>query len=80
MRGGREAIKARQHDQEQRGAWQRQKKVRQSLPQHRGGRRAAARRAQARYPHEQSLLQDQHESRRHDVARVTADRVEDWLQ
>ena len=79
-----EAVEARQHDEIERERGQIDGQVRDAAAEHARERAAGALRqrdaGQQRRADQQHLLQDQHEGRRHDVAGVAADRVEDRLQ
>ena len=89
MRRGREAVKPRQDDEEERGAGQapaadgRGPGRGPRWPRRDGGERRSALlegdAAQRRRAHEQGLLQDQHEGGRHDVAAIAAGRIEQRL-
>ena len=80
----RKAVDARQHDKIERERRQIERQVGDAAAEH--VRERAARRlrhgqaAQRRGADQERLLQDQHEGRRHDVARIAADRIEDRLQ
>ena len=78
------AVEARQHDEIERERRQIDGQVRDAASEHARERSAAGLRqrddGQQRRADQQHLLQDQHEGRRHDVAGIAADRVEDRLQ
>ena len=78
------AVEARQHEEVERERGQIDGQVRDAAAEHARERSAGGLRqgddGQHRGADQQHLLQDQHEGRRHDVARVAADRVEDRLQ
>ena len=78
------AVDARQHDEVERERRQIDGQVRDAAAEHVRERAAGGLRqrqtGQHRRADQQRLLQDQHEGRRHDVAGVAADRIEDRLQ
>ena len=80
----RKAVDARQHDKIERERRQIDGQVGDAAPEHVRERAARCLRhgqaAQRRSADQKRLLQDQHEGRRHDVARIAADRIEDRLQ
>src|SRR5262249_13899173 len=80
----REAVNARQNDEEESERRQVDGQVRDSAAEHvRQGAAAVLRQRHGRQQcgaDQQRLLEDQQEGRRHDVAAVAADRVEDRLQ
>ena len=88
--GGREAVDARQHDQEQRDARQARagdgrgpgrgrRRPRRGGGERRGPPCSKATPPSVADPMQQGLLQDQHEGRRHDVAGIAAGRIEQRL-